>query len=223
MRLTPPPLEIGETDGFSQNDLFGLAEFGDRLANLVCRLDEPLVVTLDGPWGSGKSTFVQQWAGLLRQRQVPVILFDAFANDHQEDAFISLASEITALAQARAQEHGAAVGDFLNEAKKVGRVLTPLAVKALIRAATLNLLATEDLKGLSADVQDAIKDTAADASAATEQLIEERLKRAEADRDTLEAFRRSLTHLQHLEPSRGAEGRRFPRVRAGSRPRCSAT
>jgi transposase len=31
------------------------------------------------------------------------------------------------------------------------------------------------------------------------------------------------THLQHLEPSRGAEGRRFPRVRAGSRPRCSAT
>lgn len=148
MRLTPPPPDIGETDGFTkENDLFQLAEFGERLANLVCRLDEPLVIALDGPWGSGKSTFIRQWAGSLRQRHVPVIVFDAFANDHQEDAFISLASEIAALARTAAGRNRAAVTKFIDSAKKAGRVLTSLAVKASIRAITLGVLAAEDLEG----------------------------------------------------------------------------
>jgi energy-coupling factor transporter ATP-binding protein EcfA2 len=192
MRLTPPPPEIGETDGFKkEHDLFGLAEFGERLANLVCRLDEPLVIALDGEWGSGKSTFVRQWAGLLGQRDVPVILFDAFANDHQEDAFISLAGEIAALAQAGTKQDGAAVDNFVDKAKKVGRVLAPLAVRASMRAVTLGLLAAEDLEGL----QDFIRETGADTGAMTERLVEERLKQAEADRNTLEAFRQSLRVL----------------------------
>lgn len=196
MRLSPLPPYIGEIDGFTKkNDLFELAEFGDRLANLVCRLDDPLVVALDGAWGSGKSTFVRQWAGLLRQRHVPVILFDAFANDHQEDAFISLAGEIAAMAQARREQDGAAVESFVDKAKKVERVLAPLAVRASMRAATLSLLSAEDFKGLSEDVQEVIRATAADASAVTEGLIEERLKQAEADRNTLETFRESLRVL----------------------------
>ena len=205
MRLTPPPLQIGEIDSFDNTDLFELTEFGDRLANLVCNLEDPLVIALDGPWGSGKSTFVQQWAGLLRKRKVPVILFDAFANDHQDDAFVALAGEITALAEAKRE----AAGDFLSKAKKVGRVLTPLAVKVLMRAATLGLLATEDLKSLSADVQAAIKDTASDASAVTESLIEERLKKAKEDRETVEAFRKSLSQLAgQLGGPTEPEGRR---------------
>ncbi|KAA0684894.1 P-loop NTPase fold protein [Azospirillum brasilense] len=78
---------------------FGLQPFGENFANLVQRIDEPLVIALDGPWGSGKSPFARQWAGLLRQRKVPVIVFDAFANDHQPDASLALAAEITALAR----------------------------------------------------------------------------------------------------------------------------
>ena len=67
MRLTPKEPEIPENGGFTdENDLFGYRDFGGRLANLVQNIDEPLVITLDGPWGSGKSVFVKQWAGLLR-------------------------------------------------------------------------------------------------------------------------------------------------------------
>jgi tRNA A37 threonylcarbamoyladenosine biosynthesis protein TsaE len=67
MRLAPPLPDIGETEGFTkENDLFELREFGERLANVAGRLDEPLVIALDGPWGSGKSTVVRQWVGLLR-------------------------------------------------------------------------------------------------------------------------------------------------------------
>ena len=67
MRLTPQEPEIPEVGGFTDaNDIFGYRDFADRLANLVQNIDEPLVIALDGPWGSGKSVFVKQWAGLLR-------------------------------------------------------------------------------------------------------------------------------------------------------------
>ena len=196
MRLTLPPVVIGETDGFTEeNDLFGYSEFGERLANLVLRVDEPLVVALDGPWGSGKSTFARQWAGLLRNRGVPVIVFDAFANDHQEDAFIALAGEVAAIAQSEGEGPKSSLAAFVQNAKKVGHVLVPFAVKASIRAASLGILSAGDFEELGDGVKGLITGASGDIEALTEQLIEERLSRAQADRDALEAFRASLGKL----------------------------
>jgi hypothetical protein len=38
------------------------------------------------------------WAKHLSSTGFPVILFDAFANDYQEDAYLALAGEVLALA-----------------------------------------------------------------------------------------------------------------------------
>ena len=89
-RLVPQPPEIGDTDGFSKSDIFDARESGERLANIVGEIKGPSTIVLDGPWGSGKSTFVKQWAGLLRQRAHPVVYFDAFEHDHLDDAFFPL-------------------------------------------------------------------------------------------------------------------------------------
>jgi hypothetical protein len=47
-----------------------------------------------------------------------VVLYDAFANDHQEDAFISLAGEIAALANTTAGRNRGAVRKFIDTAKR---------------------------------------------------------------------------------------------------------
>ena len=63
MRLTPCEPVIPENEGFTkENDIFGYRDFADKLANLVQNISEPLVITLDGPWGSGKSVFVKHCA-----------------------------------------------------------------------------------------------------------------------------------------------------------------
>jgi len=111
MRIFPPPLVIGENEGFDpQKDIFKRAEFGEGLANLVAAIDDPMVIAVDGPWGSGKTTFIKMWAGLLRNRHFPVIYFDAFENDYIGNAFIAIAGEVIALSQ---------------EKKKTKKVLTP--------------------------------------------------------------------------------------------------
>ena len=96
MKLAPPPLAIGPNDGFEKTDLFGYRDFGERFVHIVEALDSATVILLDGPWGSGKTTFTQQWAGLLRHRGHAVVQFDAFANDYEDDAFIALAGAMNA-------------------------------------------------------------------------------------------------------------------------------
>ncbi len=94
MRISPEPLAIKDDDGFDTSDIFDARQAGERLANLVGILDDHAVIALDGAWGTGKSVFVQQWAGLMRQRHHRVVYFDAFAHDHLDDAFFPLLSQL---------------------------------------------------------------------------------------------------------------------------------
>lgn len=85
MRFSLPEPHILEEGGFTaENDIFMYREFGERLANLVSNISNPLVVTLDGSWGSGKSVFIKQWAGLMRERGGSVVYFDAFGNESED-------------------------------------------------------------------------------------------------------------------------------------------
>ena len=101
MRLAPNPVEIGERDAFEGTDIFGYEEFGTNLASLVESLEGPSVIALDGGWGSGKTVFAKQWAGLLRRRGSAVIYFDAFAADAGDDPLFDMASQLFGAAAAK--------------------------------------------------------------------------------------------------------------------------
>lgn len=95
IRIAPEDIDIGDNDGFEKNDIFGYANFGNNLANIFQRTIGLRTVLLDDEWGSGKTIFVKQWAGLMRQQKASVIYIDAFENDYQSDPFLMLVNEIT--------------------------------------------------------------------------------------------------------------------------------
>lgn len=91
-----PKIDIG-TDGFAGKDLLGRKEFGQRLTDLVDRIEQPLVIALDGEWGSGKSHFLKLWAGGHKHElngKAEVIYFDAFEHDFLDDPLVSLVSRL---------------------------------------------------------------------------------------------------------------------------------
>jgi predicted KAP-like P-loop ATPase len=95
MKLTLPPLQVKDDEGFSLSDIFELKDFGSRLANLIENSNENLVLALDAQWGEGKSTFIKMWKGYLenyREKKLKTIYFDAFKNDYQKDPFLALAA-----------------------------------------------------------------------------------------------------------------------------------
>ncbi len=193
MRLTPSAPDIRPDDGFKpETDIFGYEAFGRRFANLVQNIDQPLTLLLEGPWGSGKSIFMRQWAGLLRQRGAAVIEFDAFANDHHEDAFVALAAEIVKVARQRLDQHDSPIENFSEKAKKVAVALMPMAAKIAIRIGTMGLFHGEEIMDGAADVAKVLADEAANAA---ERAVEDYLRTTRDERQVLDAFRDCLAKL----------------------------
>ena len=184
MRLAPPPLKIGDRDGFDGTDIFGYEEFGKNLASLVENLEGPSVIALDGGWGSGKTVFAKQWAGLLRNRGTAVIYFDAFAADSGEDPLFDIASQLFAAA-----EEGAARKDFGEKAISVFKALALCAPAAALRL-TVGAGLGEEIVGALAEAQEATSD-GDNVSAAFQRRLEGSQDRAEA----LTTFRGSLAAL----------------------------
>ena len=183
MKLQPPDPNIGERDGFAKSDIFKLQDFGDRLGTLVESLDGPSVLMLDGPWGCGKSTFVRQWTGMLRQRGNAVINFDAFANDHHDDAFFALAGELYAYDEGKA----AARDKLVTPLVKIAKALLPLAGRVTLKAATQGIVSMDDISRVrKASVEDGdVRD----------ELIKQRLTGVAEDRQCIYAFRKLLSEF----------------------------
>jgi energy-coupling factor transporter ATP-binding protein EcfA2 len=196
MRLTVPEPDIPEVGGFTDsNDLFGYRDFAGRLANVVGNIDEPLVIVLDGPWGSGKSVFIKQWAGLLRKRGAPVIYFDAFQNDYYEDAFLALSAEIYGTAKKALSGNESTVRRFLNNTKKAGTIMVPVATRVAARAATAGFLSLEDVAAGGEAAKAALKAFGDGAEKVVEKAISGRLRKAGDERAAMEAFRQALSEL----------------------------
>ena len=184
LRLAPPEPDIGPVIGGFINpgdtgeenkgrpkDIFGYAEFGGRLANIVRNLQTPLVLALTGGWGSGKSVFAKQWAGELQKSEnAPVIYFDAFANDYQKNALFALAGEVMEFIGRRKKMVDKVGESIVRIEKGVGRTLAECAA----RFATLGAVGADNV------------------SESMKRALDNRMKDADEERGAIEQFRDAL-------------------------------
>ena len=183
IKLQPPQPHIDEQDSFANTDLFGYRDFGDRLTNIIESLDTSATIVLDGPWGSGKSTFIRQWTGHALHRGNATITFDAFANDHHDDAFFALAAEIYALAKRRK----AIPRNLLTQAANVGRTLWPVTARLALHSLSQGMLTPDDV----VKTRNAVRQQT-DASL---KVIKDRITAVQKERQYLDAFRELLSRL----------------------------
>lgn len=190
MRITPPEIEVGELDGFEKNDIFGFKPFGEELKHLFQNVDESLVAILDAPWGSGKTTFIKMWCGMMRNEGHPVIYFDAFANDYIDDAFIALAGEVIALSQRKSADKEL-TKSFINISKKVALKVGKLGGKAAIRALSTFVIG----KDISDNLTEIINKTTDDIAEEFDSEITERLEKRAEEVNIFSEFRVELESL----------------------------
>ena len=189
MRWSPKPPEIGPLDGFDETDLFEYREFGQHLAKLIGSLEDDPVLVLDGPWGSGKTTFSHQLAGVLRKQGHAVAYFDAFAADHHKDPFLALVEEVHCLAtEADLDPDPEILRNFRKVAVSVGKELV---------LTTLDLA----LPGLRRFADLAIEN----GSQPDPSLLEAWIKQAAARKKTIADFRQCLEELASALADKPAE------------------
>lgn len=189
MKLVTPHLTVEDSEGFTQ-DALQREKFGNALFNLVNRSTGELVISLDGKWGEGKTTFVKMWQGLLKKNSIPSVYIDAFKNDYTDDPFISIASAITSYMDEHARDSQKSL-KFKEVATKVGVRLLSWTAKIGVKAATLGVIEAVDI----ADLSKAADDVASDTAEAVSDLVKERLSMHSKEVALMDSFRTLLSEL----------------------------
>lgn len=113
--------EINPIDAWA-HDPFNRRQEGETLSKLIATsTDEPLVISLQSPWGSGKTIFLRRIAAHLQAELcVPVIRIDAWKSDDAEDPLETIVSEITCELDRRSKKNS-------RVAKRVDTAISSLA------------------------------------------------------------------------------------------------
>lgn len=138
IQLKRPEPVLDPKDPFS-DDALGRKDLAKALTGLVGDAVEPLVVSLNGCWGSGKSFFLKRWVCSvenLREGKVAVpcvVYFDAWQDDDLDDPLLALVGQIHRKLHARPAQNPANIKeDFESKAKRffdsANKVLTKSAV-----------------------------------------------------------------------------------------------
>lgn len=98
MRFLPNDNIIDIYNQDFEDDLLGRLKTSKAISDILERIEDPLVIALDGRWGTGKSYFLKRWVGAHKMSNggtATTVYFDAFANDYLNDPLIALVSALT--------------------------------------------------------------------------------------------------------------------------------
>jgi hypothetical protein len=189
MKILAPDIE--QAVGASE-DIFGRDSFGDGLLKVFDLSEDPLVVALDEPWGSGKTVFAKRLAQRARAKKFKVIYFDAFKRDYEPDVFVSLASEIIEETGINPKEKKALQARAKDVAKIVGRV----AIKGAVRGLTAGVIRASDFEDANADIANEVSK---EVEAELDKIIDSRLESAKSEQRAFETFRQTLSNLMSAD------------------------
>jgi len=65
-----------------------------NLTRVIESSDAPLVLTVEAPWGSGKTTFIRMWKALLESKGHTCLYFNAWESDFVDDPLVPFISEM---------------------------------------------------------------------------------------------------------------------------------
>jgi hypothetical protein len=91
--LKPSEIVIPKDNPFA-NDKLDRKKCAQTLTNLVQNISGPLVMSINGGWGTGKTVFLKMWNQSLQNAGFTTIYFSAWEDDYCNDALIALIGQI---------------------------------------------------------------------------------------------------------------------------------
>lgn len=153
-----PKVDTPNDDPF-KHDALERRETVIFLAGVIERSGQhPLVLAVDAPYGSGKSTFVNMLRLVLTEQNYQTVYFDAWRADHVNDPLVAM---VAALDEVVPKEAGVRekIKTSLGVVRKVAGTVAKRGVVAAVKVATVGAVDLED------DVEEILKDFAGETTA----------------------------------------------------------
>lgn len=179
-------------EGFETPDILNRAPVGKALSDLVERIESPMVVALDGGWGTGKTYFLKRWVGahrLQNEGKALTVYIDAFAHDYLSDPLPVLVSEI-------AERFGTTDQGKVHKLKQTAWKLLKPAVRIGLAVGTFG--ASEAAGDLGDAIVQAVNGEAGKA-------MESYWEREDGRRAAMQEFRKALEELVEAATSEDAQ------------------
>lgn len=180
MILKSPEIQIDQDDPFKYDEL-GRKASAEALTEFVLSSENSLVVSLDAPWGQGKTTFLRMWRQHLINQGIPTIYFNAWESDFSDNAWVCLIGEISAAISELSGNQGKAK-EYLDRAKSIGVSLLKRSIPVAVKVATAGAVDVDKL------TDQAIAGLA-------ESVAKEEIEKYEKSKSSLKAFRANLGKL----------------------------
>ena len=198
-KLKVPEIVVPNAEPF-KNDRLERQKSADVLTQLLKTEAGPLVLALDSPWGTGKTTFLRMWRQSLSNEGFQTILFNAWENDFSENALAALVSEVCGLiaefrdaGKSRAEKAAAKL-------KGYGAKLIKAAIPVGLKIATAGCLKAEDF-------------TEESLGEFVESLAKEAIEKYSADKTSIQEFRKELAkYVEDVQGKAAPAGEHRPLV-----------
>ena len=89
------PLSEIDSNAPWNDDQLGRSQVAHTLTKLITGQEQPLVVSLSGGWGTGKTFMLQRWQKGLEKGGYVSIYFNAWEDDFCNDPFVAIIGQIT--------------------------------------------------------------------------------------------------------------------------------
>lgn len=176
--MRPNDFDIPENDPF-KNDLLDRSKIAAALTKVISISTNGLVVSLNAPWGYGKTTFLKMWAASLRNANFRVVYFSAWESDFTDDPLVALLAELKSYSKTL---KSAPLEQAVESVIRIGGQLAKAAAPLLARVATAGLV---DLNGVS-------EEWSGDAAG---RLLESEIKAYEESKRSMTSFHEAIADL----------------------------
>ena len=128
MKIKHAELNIQQENPFETCKLNRKA-YGEALAKVVETYAEGFVLSINNPWGTGKTTFIKMWQAMLVNQGFKTVYFNAWENDFDSTPQVALISELGSLTN---QKSDKTFKDLVDKAAILSHHVLPAVAKAIV-------------------------------------------------------------------------------------------
>jgi hypothetical protein len=182
-------IEILPNDPFA-NDLFNRKKLIEPLTRFIISMEKPFVLSVEAPWGHGKTTFVKMWQQKLKNDGKIVLYYNAWENDYTDDPLSNFVVSLSSQISDTYGEFG--VSNLFKQLAKTTGKLTALGLPILLGILSRGIIDQKTTKSLSrilkpSDIEKLV-------STASSELVESVEKQIETNK----SFKSSLSDLTKI-------------------------
>lgn len=181
------------TDDPFKNDKLSRLPIALTLTQIIENLGQPFTVSLEAPWGYGKTTFVRMWMQYLKNLGFECLLFNAWESDYSDDPLVTFLGELDKFIQETEKEikNYNQVQKQMAKVRKIAGEIILDSLPIFVQVVSHGIITSERIKALIPFISGSEKAI----SEKVTEGVENQIKEYKEEKQTIRSFKAQLAIL----------------------------